>query len=140
MDLAFLFSLPGTLFLEYPWLAPLLPVGLHSNVYHLREGFTLKLSVLKMSFSSHQRLSPPSITVYHITLQILLHHLSKPVITLFTYQLLYHPSLPLKYTLYKNNYRQAPSGTPSPGLATVPGYLTHGKDQYISISCHYNFV
>lgn len=36
---------------------------------------------------------------------------------------LYHPSIPLKYTLYKNNYRQAPFSTPSPGLAIVPGYL-----------------
>lgn len=33
--------------LNYPWLAPPLPIGLHSNVDFLREGFTLKPSILK---------------------------------------------------------------------------------------------
>lgn len=128
-DLALLFSLSGTTpFLNYPSLVPPLPVGLHSNADLLREGFIMKLSILKMSFS-HQQLSPPPITVYHISLQIPLHHLSKPAIILFTYQLLYHPSLPLKYTLYKNKDRPVSFSTPSPELGIGLGYLTHGKDQ-----------
>lgn len=68
--------------------------------YLLRDGFTSELIVVKMDISHNHPLSPLSVTLYHITLQIL--YISDQNLKLSCSPislLLYHPSLSLKYTL-----------------------------------------